>query len=1206
MRVYLSSTSQDLEKHRLVVIGALRLAGHDPICMEHHAAGNVLPKDECSQQVAGCDVYVGVFAWRYGFIPSQCDASITELEYREADRRKMPTLIFLLDERAEWPAEYREAGDAGRRIRELRQELQQSKWVRFFTSPENLATEVLAALTVLASDMMRTEFGKAQAPTQQNKDRLLEELERLLKEKAPPARIEKRQPPERVPIPVPEKLIRHFQDRAAELSALRQCLANRNLRLVLICGRGGMGKTALVAKLLCELMENFREGDPAGAESVHSIVYVPLGEAGYRSPDRIVELISRTLEPDAGRELNETWRQQGTPLRERLAALFRGPLAHCRCVIVLDNLESVLDDENRIPQEFAALRQFVDACVEYDHGALLIATSRRVLTLSPDAEVAAIGRRVQVSLDEGLPEDYAKALLRELDADGRLGLRNAPDDVLTMVARRCRCIPRTLETLVGTLLGRATWNLDTLLANESSFARLVEDPARELYATLAADKDRLVMQALAVYDRPVPRAAVRYMLPALPVDEILDKLVLNFVASHSQGRFWLHPLDRQYAYDQVPEQGSDYSRQALHKLAAEFYGKLQKPVDQWKSIEDLEPQLEEFRHLVRAELYDRACRVLNEIDREHLATWGHSQLIIELRTQLVDRIVDRELAGLNLGNVGAASLESGNPAKAIDYYEQALAIARELGNRADEGRWLGNLGLAHARLGDQVRAIELLTVALGIAREIGDRRHEGRWLGNLTQACLTAGRIDTSKAVEDYQRAIAISREVTDRRFVMNWSSNLGDLYLGMGELDNAKERFATALEAARRIFARRQACRLLLLLGDTCGRQGDTRRQTKYYEQAREMLGEIRSEVDEVNVLLRLAAIYAELAQPQQQLQCYDQALDIAQALGDRLFERRLLLTLGDVYAQLGDRQKQNTCYEQALQVARGARDHADECAALLRLARLLIVLGRTGEASQRFEEALQRAREAGDRASEAVSVSEYANALLNAGDAVQAIAYYKRALVLIAEMNDKASQLVILNRLGMAHEFLNDRASAIEYYQQVLTVARFIADRDQEAIALYNIGGAHHVSGNVVAAVPYFEAALALDQPSTNYKSAASLGIACLQLSRGGEAAAYFQKAIELCQGEPEKTKMLYPRGSTLGLALLALGRLEEALNVYRRGLSTYPSKEDLHWAILDVEMLQLGPQSIAGVAEVISLLQRGLNAGSESVREQRLPGE
>ena len=57
--------------------------------------------------------------------------------------------------------------------------------------------------------------------------------------------------------------------------------------------------------------------------------------------------------------------------------------------------------------------------------------------------------------------------------------------------------------------------------------------------------------------------------------------------------------------------------------------------------------------------------------------------------------------------------------------EQALVIAREIGDRRNEGAWLGNLGLTYTELGETRRAIEYHEQALAIAREIGNQRGEG-------------------------------------------------------------------------------------------------------------------------------------------------------------------------------------------------------------------------------------------------------------------------------------------------------------------------------------------------------------------------------------------------------------------------------------------------------------------------------------------------
>ena len=73
----------------------------------------------------------------------------------------------------------------------------------------------------------------------------------------------------------------------------------------------------------------------------------------------------------------------------------------------------------------------------------------------------------------------------------------------------------------------------------------------------------------------------------------------------------------------------------------------------------------------------------------------------------------------------------GEYVKAKEYYEKALAISMEIGDRANEGTWYGNLGNVFDCLGEYVKAKEYYEKALAISMEIGDRANEGTWYGNL-------------------------------------------------------------------------------------------------------------------------------------------------------------------------------------------------------------------------------------------------------------------------------------------------------------------------------------------------------------------------------------------------------------------------------------------------------------------------------------------
>lgn len=162
-RIYLSSTFQDLEKYRAAVAKSLRKANKYVVGMEDYAAADERPLDRCLADVDSADAYIGIFAYRYGFIPPAGNdekRSITELEYRRAKDKK-PCLIFLVHENVPWLNKFNDRwvgeGENGARIDGLKKDLSLNHSVDFFQSEENLAKLVMEA-------MMRLENTKPATP----------------------------------------------------------------------------------------------------------------------------------------------------------------------------------------------------------------------------------------------------------------------------------------------------------------------------------------------------------------------------------------------------------------------------------------------------------------------------------------------------------------------------------------------------------------------------------------------------------------------------------------------------------------------------------------------------------------------------------------------------------------------------------------------------------------------------------------------------------------------------------------------------------------------------------------------------------------------------------------------------------------------------------------------------------------------------------
>jgi hypothetical protein len=143
-RVYISSTSRDLKDERAAVRDAVLRLGQVPVGMEAYNSSESPPLARCLEDVATCDLYVGICAWRYGFVPAGETRCITECEYEQAGRSGIPRLLFLLGAEAPWPMDRADLDRAP--VTAWRARLEQRHVVVYFATAAELAGKVIAAL----------------------------------------------------------------------------------------------------------------------------------------------------------------------------------------------------------------------------------------------------------------------------------------------------------------------------------------------------------------------------------------------------------------------------------------------------------------------------------------------------------------------------------------------------------------------------------------------------------------------------------------------------------------------------------------------------------------------------------------------------------------------------------------------------------------------------------------------------------------------------------------------------------------------------------------------------------------------------------------------------------------------------------------------------------------------------------------------------
>ena len=300
-----SSTALDLPGHREQVKDACLRMGMFPAMMEQLPAADADAIAESRRLVDEADVYVGVFAFRYGYVPEGSDISITEMEYNRAVERGIPRLIFLMrDDYLVRPSDV-EKGDSARKLDALKERLKKERVVNPFGSPEDLRGLVIHSLVSYRKPDLTTFHYISDIP----------------------------EPPEAF-IAHPYTLLQTHRlvGRQPELNLLTDWVAKPDAsvysaRILNVVAVGGMGKSALTWKWFNDIAP--QEMKPLAGRMWWSF---------YESDATFENFVTRALAYVTRRPLAEV-QQIPAPNRETqlLAALDREPF-----LLVLDGLERIL------------------------------------------------------------------------------------------------------------------------------------------------------------------------------------------------------------------------------------------------------------------------------------------------------------------------------------------------------------------------------------------------------------------------------------------------------------------------------------------------------------------------------------------------------------------------------------------------------------------------------------------------------------------------------------------------------------------------------------------------------------------------------------------------------------------------------------------------------------------------------------------------
>ncbi|HYG80424.1 MAG TPA: DUF4062 domain-containing protein, partial [Pyrinomonadaceae bacterium] len=221
----ISSTALDLPEHRALVRQACLEAGVFPIGMEQLPARDATGIAASLEMVGQADIYIGVYAFRYGWVPDGRDISITEMEFdravaRKAEGKLREILVFTAHKEHAFTADDIEADKvAQEKLSRFKARAADGRVRKEFKSAEELHRLVLQALNEFKNRQRRAaDAGTDARPAQTS-----------------------------IPNNLPR--LQSFFGREAELAQIREALDPENRTWgALIDGPGGMGKTSLAVR----------------------------------------------------------------------------------------------------------------------------------------------------------------------------------------------------------------------------------------------------------------------------------------------------------------------------------------------------------------------------------------------------------------------------------------------------------------------------------------------------------------------------------------------------------------------------------------------------------------------------------------------------------------------------------------------------------------------------------------------------------------------------------------------------------------------------------------------------------------------------------------------------------------------------------------------------------------------------------------------
>ncbi|CAH1272742.1 TTC28 [Branchiostoma lanceolatum] len=499
-------------------------------------------------------------------------------------------------------------------------------------------------------------------------------------------------------------------------------------------------------------------------------------------------------------------------------------------------------------------------------------------------------------------------------------------------------------------------------------------------------------------------------------------------------------------------------------------------------------------------------------------------------------------------NVGYAYMSMENTDQATSHFDSALQMAQQIEDPHGQMQACFCLGDLHMeQLHSPRTAIPYHEQYLALARQLGEKSEEGLAYNRLGQAYYEMS--EFGEALEWYQKQLKMGQDNGDDAEQINAQSNVGNACMSLGKTDEATSHFNTALQIAQQTGDLHGQMRVSFSMGDMQREKlHSPRTAIQYYEQHLALATQLEDRPQEGVAYNRLGMAHHDIGEYEATIELYKKALKIQEEGGDQKAQIVLHTLMGNTYRKLGKVEQATSHFNTVLQMAQQTGDlHVEQLDAYFCLGEMQREQLHSPRTSiQHYEQYLALARQLGDRRQEGTAYNRLGQAHYEMGEFQVALDWFHKNLKMSLESGDKEDQIKAHTNLAGSYEAVGKLDLTKFHYQSAMTIAIETGNKQELGDTYLKLGDSHRAHEPQLSHKYYTELlALArdLERKDAERQAYNRLGLTCNEMKDHEAALEWHQK--NLTMSEEKEDKMTAHKN--MGKSHQALGKpdwiLEEA---------------------------------------------------------------